>query len=74
MTQVVLHHTRQQVNAAAHVLWLSRNEDATHRRKVQHGSLRQAKAVDSRLPARSAGMPAENVQRRPLRVRMVNWR
>ena len=74
MPQVVLHHARQQVDTSTHILVLARQENAANRCEVQHRRRRHASAVDRRRPARSAGRPAVNVHRRPLRVVIVNGR
>ena len=74
VTELVLDNARQAVDAPAHVLRIPGHEDPPHRREAQHPLLRQASAVDSSAPARSAGMPPLNTQRRPLRVVIVRRR
>lgn len=74
VAEFMFDHAHQGVDAPAHVLRIPRHEDPLHRREAQHRRLRQASAVASSAPARSGGMPLENVQRRPLRVVMVRWR
>ena len=74
VAQFVLDHARQRVDPPPHVLWVASHVDPPHGRETQHGRRRQARAVASRAPAKSGGIPAVNEQRSPLRVVRIRWR
>ena len=76
VSQFVFDHAGQRIDPTPHILGRTGHEDPANRREAQHRRLLcQAKAVVSRAAARSAGRPAVNVQRNPLRVVIViRWR
>jgi hypothetical protein len=74
LSQLPLHHTRQQVDPPSHILRLPRHENPADGSEGQHDRSRHASTTASNRTAKSAGMPSVNVQRTPLRVVMVRRR
>jgi hypothetical protein len=76
--QFMLNHAGERVDPPPHVLRPAGHVDPPHRREVQHRPPRRprrhANAVARTAAAKSAGTPAANVQRTPLRDVMTTSR